>query len=165
MQRRREFLPRKLPTAAFALAAVALVGLAGFPIAGHYLQHRYTRDRLWAWARTVHHARIAVVGYSKQYPLTGLDLSNRVQYLGNYSGGGRFESYRDCAQFRSALRSGNYQYLLAGNEKWYLEPPRELQWERSDAAAIPILYERRTGVDATLFRINRSLGPSTGPCA
>jgi hypothetical protein len=159
-----EIDPGKLRAIGLAGALVVVVVGAGYPVSHAYLQHRYTRDPLWAWARTVHHARIAVVGYSEQYPLAGLDLSNRVQYLGKHGAGGAFGSYRDCAQFRSALRSGKYQYLVAGTEKWYLEPPRELQWERSDDAAIPLLSASRTGIDTTLFRINRSAAPWTGPC-
>jgi hypothetical protein len=154
----------KRHTIAFSVATAALVVMAGYPVAQSYAQHRYTDNPLWSWARTVHHARIAVVGYADQYPLTGLDLSNRVQYLGRRGRRGSFTSYGDCSKFRSALRAGHYEYLVAGTAKSGLEPAPERHWEDSDAAATPILHDKRAEIEATLFRIRRSADPQSVLC-
>jgi hypothetical protein len=163
-RRHGEIDPGKLRGTVAAAALAVIVVVAGYPVGNAYLRHRYTNTRLWAWARTAHHARIAVVGSAAQYPLTGLDLSNRVEYLGRRGRAGSFASYRDCPRFRSALRAGNYDYLVAGTEKWDLEPAPEQRWEAHDPAVTPILHDRREGLDSTLFRINRSGGTSTGVC-
>ena len=50
------------------------------------MHRRYARTlplpRIYAWARTVHHARIGVVGFDLQYPLSHTDDSNYGQYIG-----------------------------------------------------------------------------------
>ncbi len=69
-------------TALLAAAAVALV-IAGYPLQTHYLRGRYVYHPnvsslapIWAQFRTIHHARVGVVGTFGgffSYPLYGLD--------------------------------------------------------------------------------------------
>jgi hypothetical protein len=154
--RRPELALGRLRAGAFAIMAAGLMAVAGYQVVNPYLHHRYTDGRIWAWARTVHHARIAVVGYSYQYPLFGLDLSNKVQYFAKRGRGGSFVSYRDCTPFESALHAGRYDFLVAGTEKWGVESAPERQWVKSDPAATRILDERIGDLETTLFQIHRT---------
>lgn len=152
---------RRLRAVVVAGALVVLVVAAYQPTAT-YLDHRYEGDPIWAWAQTVHNARIAVVGYAQQYPLTGSDLSNHVQYLGVKGSGGSFASYRDCEALMRALRAGRYDFLVAGSEKWGLEPAREQRWISDDPSLIPLVGPSADpDVRATVFRVD---GRRTGGC-
>ena len=78
---------RGLAGVAAALAFVAAIAI-GYPVQRHYLQTatrtRFTTqglDAAFKWARSVSGARIATTG-TRQYPLFGTDLSNRVQFVG-----------------------------------------------------------------------------------
>jgi hypothetical protein len=84
-------------------AALALAVAVGYPIQRHYLENRYAHptftvpglDAAFAWARDVSGARIATTS-TRQYPLFGTDLSNRVSYLGTEQPHGGFEPPTTC---------------------------------------------------------------------
>ncbi len=158
MRQRRAHTNRRLLPVACSVVVVTLVGVVGLHVSNTYLHQRYKRYPLWAWARTVQHARIAVVGYSAQYPLTGLDLSNWVQYLGRPGSDGAFASYRDCNQFRSALHSGRYEFLVVGDEKWGLEAAPEQRWASSDPSTERLLQDTNRGIDTTVYRVKPPVG-------
>ena len=71
-----------------SLVAAASVAV-GYPIQRHYLENRYANptsptpglDAAFNWARSISGARIATTS-TRQYPLFGTDLSNRVQFVG-----------------------------------------------------------------------------------
>ena len=133
---------RRRATVGAVIAGVLLLTpalLLGHRVADGYLERRYTDDEVDAWARTVHDADIAVVGYAEQYPLAGPDLSNRLTYLGITGDHGSFESLRDCAAFRVALHRGGFDFLVVGTNKWGLEPSPEPGWMATDRAATLIL--------------------------
>ena len=72
------------------VGALFVVAIAiGYPVQRHYLESRYKDptftapglNAAFAWSRDVSGARIATTS-TRQYPLFGTDLTNRVQYLG-----------------------------------------------------------------------------------
>ncbi len=111
------------------LARVALVAALAFVVVvgGRHEQQAYARIQYAATAfsepvapianrlRTVHDARIAVVGLSENYPLTGRDLSNRVEYPAGRDEA-RFLPYSSCRGWLLALRNGRYDYVVIARE-------------------------------------------------
>ena len=83
------------------MLCVAVV--VGYPVQRHYLQRplrdpSFTTpglDAAFAWARDVSGARIATTS-TRQYPLFGTDLSNRVAFLGVERPHGGFEGPTNC---------------------------------------------------------------------
>src|SRR5207245_1235143 len=97
-------------------AALALVAVGvGWRAQGGYFAARYADDPIWRRARALHGAAIAVGGTDQQYPLYGLDLSNRVQYVGHRGPHGEFTVTRSCAEWRARLRRGGYRYVVTAH--------------------------------------------------
>ena len=96
--RRASRTPRTVPAlTAIAIALVVLAtGAAGYSLQGRYLRGRYAYQpnvsslaKVWALFRTVHDARVGVVGTFGgffAYPLDGLDDSNRVVSTSPHAG-------------------------------------------------------------------------------
>ena len=97
-----ERLPRRW-VAGIVAGAVLLAVVVGYPVQRHYLRDRYRDpsfttpglDAAFAWARGISGARIATTS-TRQYPLFGTDLSNRVAYLGVERPHGGFEEAPNC---------------------------------------------------------------------
>jgi hypothetical protein len=114
-------------------------GAAGYAEQRHYDRDRYTSapglpplSELWQWARTVRHARIAIVdtfGGFFAYPLLGLDDSNDVQYVGHHD---RHHSLTQRMDARSRL-------LTRGD--WTKHDPAAQSVLRQDAHAPIAVYE------------------------
>ena len=152
---------RRMPRGrvAFVVAILlAAVAAAGLRVERHYEAGRYAESRLAAWADSVRGARIGFVGVSEHYPLYGLHLSNRVDYVGQQGPHGSFSSIRTCEAFRAAIAAGGYDFVVTGPEKWQLEPAPESDWMRSDPAATLVLEAGRRLV----FRL--APAPAPGPC-
>jgi hypothetical protein len=119
--RRRMRYPAWITPVALSLAV--LLGLA--MVHDSYLEHRYTDtspyENVYRWARRVHDERIAVVGLfmQGQYPVAGLDLSNRVQYAGIALDDGGFRPARTCDEWASFLEDGSYDYVVVAPSKNY----------------------------------------------
>ncbi len=136
-----------------------LVGVAFGP--GWALERGYTRDRYantaYAWAQPLRHARIALAGTSWQYGLYGRRLSNHVQFVGRRTGNGGYRRVGDCREWRQAINSGDYDYVVAAAGNFLggraLEEPREVEWTGGDPHAKAIL-ERD---DVTVFRLTGKL--------
>jgi hypothetical protein len=129
----RSFLPhsgtndrstfRVRPAWALVAVVVAAVGV-GYPVQRHYLESRYEDpsfttpglNAAFAWARDVSDSRIATTS-TRQYPLFGTDLSNRVEYLGSARPHGGFESPATCRQFLRLLMDGDYDYVVASRDR------------------------------------------------
>jgi hypothetical protein len=146
---------------AFVFIAIAV----GYPIQRHYLKSRYKDpsftapglNAAFAWARDVSGARIATTS-TRQYPLFGTDLSNRVQYLGTEQPHGGFQAAADCPTFRRLLNEGNYDYVIATRDRE--EPdrppyPPQAHWAEGPQAKI-VLRKPPTVV----FQLNGRLDPS-----
>ncbi len=148
-----------------AAATVAVVAtVAAITVLGAwYGDHRYTTggsasDRVHAWAQTVEHQDIGVVGTFRHYPLYGPEQTNEVQYVGRLGANQRFQEIDDCATWRRAVNDGGFDFIVAmpGREG---EPlPKQAAWTRSDPSATEILNHR----GASVFRIDGALTPQCG---
>ncbi|HEU5105201.1 MAG TPA: hypothetical protein VFU11_05125 [Solirubrobacterales bacterium] len=147
-------------------AALVLAIVIGYPVQRHYLEGRYEDpsftsapglNAAFAWARDVSDARIATTS-TRQYPLFGTDLSNRVQYLGVEQPHGGFEAPSTCAQYLRLLNEGDYDYVVATldrqGSKGRAFPP-QVGWTEGLGAEV-VLREAPTVV----FRLTGPLDPS-----
>ncbi|HWB69467.1 MAG TPA: hypothetical protein VG518_05775 [Solirubrobacterales bacterium] len=153
----------------WGLAALAVLAVGfGFPVQRHYLKARYADpsfaapglNKAFAWARGVSGARIATTS-TRQYPLFGTDLSNRVQYVGRQTPHGGFVAPRTCRAWRRLLNEGGYDYVVASRDR--LEPgkppyPDAARWTAGPQAAV-VLRKPPTVV----FRLSGRLDPSACP--
>jgi hypothetical protein len=106
------------------LVVAVLAVLVGYPIQRHYLANRY-RDpsfttpglnAAFAWAREISDARIGTTS-TRQYPLFGTDLSNRVSYIGEKTAHGGFEEAPNCREFIRLVNDGDYEYVVATRDR------------------------------------------------
>ena len=171
---------RGLPRPALMAVAGALllvVAIGGYPWQRHYLRGRYQFKpgvsylaRVWTLFRTVHHARVGIVGTFGgffSYPLYGIDDSNRVQYIARRGPHGSFRPIRTCSGWRAAVNGGHFRYLLTtpARDPWRpkrLGPSPESGWTTSDPAAHPILRQRATGQLIALYELSGDL--DAGAC-
>jgi hypothetical protein len=129
--------PSWRPRLGVVVATVALVLVAGFPLQQFYLTNRYVNTlpdtlvaaRTFAWVQSVHHARIALVGFFtiQQYPYYGRDLTNYAQYVQRVAPNGALSPYPDCSDWRRALHAGHYTYLVTTSRpeySWTLADPQ-----------------------------------------
>src|SRR4029077_19954191 len=125
-----------------ALAAIAI----GYPVQRHYLQSRYSDptfanpglDAAFKWADGIGGVRIATTS-TRQYPLFGTDLSNRVQFVGRERPHGGFEAPTTCRAWRQELNEGHYDYVIASRDR--LEPdkppyPEQARWTEGPGAKV-----------------------------
>ncbi len=162
------------PRAAAAAAIVALLAgaAAGYRLQGHYLRGRYVYNpgvsylaHVWALFRTVHDARVGVVGtYGGffSYPLFGLGGSNSVGYVARHGPHGSFTPIGSCAEWRAAVNAEHLTYLVTtpARDPWHptvLGPSPETGWTESDPAAIPVLSERAEGQPIVVFHLRGPL--------
>jgi hypothetical protein len=185
---------------AAALAAVALLALgrqarrsvaigiatllvlagaaAGYGLQGHYLRGRYAYQpgvsylaKVWALFRTVHHARVGVVGTFGgffSYPLYGPDLSNRVTYVAERGPHGSFTPITTCARWRAQVNADHLKYLITtpARDPWHpnvLTSSPETRWTATDPAATPVFTERALGQPIVVFRLNGALNVARCP--
>jgi hypothetical protein len=162
-----ERLPRRW-VAAIVVGATLLAVLVGYPVERHYLRDRY-RDpgfttpglnAAFAWARDVSGARIGTTS-TRQYPLFGTDLSNRVAYIGIDRPHGGFEEAENCRQFRRLVNEGDYEYVVATRDR--IEPgkpayPPQAKWLAGPDTEV-VLRKKPTVV----FRITGPLDPAHCP--
>ena len=151
---------------AWAAAALVVVAIAvGYPVQRHYLESRYKDptftapglNAAFAWSRDVSDARIATTS-TRQYPLFGTDLSNRVAYLGVPRPHGGFEAPTTCRQYLQLLDEGSYDYAIATKDR--LEPnkppyPPLAKW--LEGAGAEVISRKPPTV---VFKLNDHLGPS-----
>lgn len=156
-------------------AAAAIVVVASFPVQHRYAERRYTRPSLggiqpktYAWASTVHHARIAIADLILQYPLYGRDLSNHVQSIGRHGPHGAFAPVRTCAEWRREVNAGHYDYVVAADNLDLAGKPRSIttasQWTATDPAATRVQTEITVSLVGTqrisVFRLSGPLHPA-----
>jgi len=157
-------------------AAIALVvlagGAAGYRLQGHYLRGRYAYRpgvsylaKVWALFRSVHDARVGVVGTFGgffSYPFYGLDVSNRVQYVAERGPNGSFTPIGTCARWRSQVNADHLKYIITtpARDPWkpnVLTPAPETRWTATDPAATPVFKEQALGQPIVVFRITGPL--------
>jgi hypothetical protein len=165
-----------------SLAALLLLAgaAAGYGWQRHYLRGRYQFNpgvsylsHVWDYFRTVHHARVGVVGTFGgffSYPLWGLDDSNHVQYVGAHGPHGSLEAIATCRQWREALNAGRYEYVVTtpARDPWHpkrLAPSPESGWTGSDRAAKLVLSRRAKGQPIGVYKIRGRMHPEACPPA
>jgi hypothetical protein len=144
---------------------VVLAVAVGYPVQRRYLDDRYANpsfttpglNSAFRWARSVSGANIATTS-TRQYPLFGTDLSNRVQYVGVERPHGGFEAPATCRQWRRLLDEGDYDYVVTSRDR--VEPgeppyPESTRWTESPQATV-ILRKPPTVV----FKLTGNLNPS-----
>jgi hypothetical protein len=151
---------------------------AGYRLQGHYLRGRYAYQpnvsylaKVWALFRTVHDARVGVVGTFGgffSYPLYGLDLSNRVTYVAQRGPHGSFTPISTCARWRSQVNADHLKYLVTtpARDPWnpnVLSPSPETRWTATDPAATPVFSERALGQPIVVFRLHGPLDVARCP--
>ena len=102
--------------------------------------------------------RIATTS-TRQYPLFGTDLSNRVEFVGRHEPHGGFVAPTSCAEWRRLINEGEYEYVVASRDR--IEPgrppyPASARWTEGPTARL-ILAVPPTKV----FRLSGPLDPST----
>ena len=150
------------------LALVGVLVVVGYPVQRHYLRDRYADpsfttpglNAAFEWARDVSGARIATTS-TRQYPLFGTDLSNRVQFVGEGRPHGGFEAPTSCRRWREELNAGNYDYVVTSRDR--VEPgkppfPPEANWTEGPRS-VAVLRKPPTVV----FKLNGMLPPSACP--
>ena len=172
--------PARLLVGSVAALLLLAGAAAGYGWQRHYLHGRYQYNpgvsylsHVWDFFRTVHHARVGVVGTFGgffSYPLWGLDDSNHVQYVGARGPHGSFEAIATCRQWREALNNGRYQYVVTtpARDPWHpkrLAPSPESGWTRSDRAAKLVLSRRAKGQPIAVYRIRGRMHPAACPPA
>ncbi len=172
--------PARLLVGSVAALLLLAGAAAGYGWQRHYLHGRYQFNpgvsylsHVWDFFRTVHHARVGVVGTFGgffSYPLWGLDDSNHVQYVGARGPHGSFEAIATCRQWREALNNGRYQYVVTtpARDPWHpkrLAPSPESGWTRSDRAAKLVLSRRAKGQPIAVYRIRGRMHPAACPPA
>ncbi len=152
-----------------ALAGVLLVAVVvGYPVERQYLAKRYEDpsfttpglNAAFAWARDVSGARIATTS-TRQYPLFGTDLANRVQFVGEETANGGFEAPPGCREFIRLVNAGGYDYLIASRDR--IEPgkppyPPQARWAEGSGAEV--VFRKPPTV---VFKIDAPLDPSACP--
>jgi len=151
--------------ALLAAGTALLLVAVGYPIQRHYLQNRYADptfttpglNAAFEWAQEIDDARIATTS-TRQYPLFGRDLSNRVTYIGEEQPHGGFTAPTTCRRWRQLLNAGNYDYVITSRDR--LEPgkppyPPTARWTAAPGATV-ILRTPPTVV----YELGKPLDPS-----
>jgi hypothetical protein len=159
---------RTRPSPVACLLAAALVIAAGYVVQRHYLRDRYASPTFAApglndafrWAAPLSGARIATTS-TRQYPLYGTDLSNRVEFVGEERPHGGFVAPSNCRAWRRLLDRGDYDYVVASRDR--VEPgkppyPPTARWTEGPGATV-ILRKPPTVV----FKLTAPPNPATCP--
>jgi hypothetical protein len=144
------------------LLALAVAGLVMWPAERHYLRTRYTTGPL-AFARSLHHQRIAIVGFLQPYAAYGLDLSNQVTEILHHGPHGAQTLVGSCQQWRRALSAGRYDYVVTSGPYGllYASAPNYAAWTRTDPAA-SLISATRDGIGGTIsvFQLHGPMHPN-----
>lgn len=158
-----------------ALAAVWLLALAavGYPLQRGYFEQRYADfapelglSEVYRWAAERTETRIGLAGTTAGFHgfgFYGVDLSNRVDYLGDPAPRGGFDAIQSCPEFRRAVNAAGLDYLVTAPFLNFLDteapiPSPEARWIAGDPA---IEVELEQG-PVTLWRVTGELGERCG---
>jgi hypothetical protein len=147
---------------------VLVVIAIGYPIQRHYLKSRYLNpaftnpglNAAFKWAQGISGARIATTS-TRQYPLYGKDLTNKVDYIGEEQPHGGFTAPTTCQSWRHLLNAGEYDYAITTRDR--IEPgkppyPPTARWTEAPGTKV-ILRKPPTVV----FRLRGQLPASSCP--
>jgi hypothetical protein len=151
------------------IAGVAvLIAAVGYPIQRHYLEQRYADpsfatpglNAAFEWAQAITDARIATTS-TRQYPLYGRDLSNRVTYVGEEEPHGGFTAPTTCPAWRRLLNEGHYDYVVTSRDR--IESgkppyPETAHWTKASGVTV-VLRKPPTAI----YKLAGPLDPSACP--
>jgi hypothetical protein len=152
--RRTEMIPGSV-----ALLTLGVLGLALRPAEQTYLRTRYATGAL-AFARPLHHERIAVVGFLQPYPAFGLDLTNSVTEVAHHGPHGAQTLIRSCREWRQALSAGGYDYVITSPPYplVFRSAPDYAAWTKNDPGVSVIgVYPTGLGGGISVFRLHGPL--------
>jgi hypothetical protein len=167
---RRMRVPR-LAVGGLAVALIALGAGLMWPEERDYLKRRYTNaytkfnlDSGFRLANGLHDQRIGLGGTTSaffQYGYYGLDLSNRVRYVGEHGAHGAFNGLPSCEAWRSAINDGDYGYVVTSPKLNQFTPTSPIyapegRWTRNDPATERVSKDGPVEV----FRIRGRMDPS-----
>ncbi|MBV8710191.1 MAG: hypothetical protein JOY56_00330, partial [Solirubrobacterales bacterium] len=100
------------------------------------------------------------------YPLYGLDISNRVQYVAERGPHGSFTPIATCARWRNRLNTEHLKYIVTtpARDPWHprsLQPSPEDRWTASDPAAQPVFRELAAGQPIVVYRVRGPFDPTS----
>ncbi|HEY7255986.1 MAG TPA: hypothetical protein VH476_04820 [Solirubrobacterales bacterium] len=164
----RRLSGREMPRTPIAMVAALAAIAIGYPVQRHYLENRY-RDPTFAapglnavFAATsrVSGERIATTS-TRQYPLFGTDLSNRVEYIGRHRPDGGFVAPTSCREWRRLIDAGHYEYVVASRDR--IEPgrppyPASARWTEGPHAKLVLAIP-----PTKVFKLSGRLDPSACP--
>jgi hypothetical protein len=140
----------------------------GYPVQRHYLENRYSNptfaapglNAIFAAATPTSGERIATTT-TRQYPLFGTDLSNRVQFVGRHEPQGGFVAPSSCREWRRLINAGDYEYVVASRDR--IEPgrppfPASARWTEGPNAKLLLSIP-----PTKVFRLKGRLDPSACP--
>ncbi len=140
----------------------------GFIVQRGYLRDRYASpafttpglNAAFGWATPLSGARIATTS-TRQYPLFGTDLSNRVEFVGEARPHGGFVAPTTCPAWRRLLDAGHYDFVVASRDRVEAGrppyPPQARWTEGPNATAILAVPPTK------VFELHGPLDPSTCP--
>ena len=153
---------------AVAGGLLLVVVAAGYGVQDRYFENRYASpefttaglSQAFVWARGVEGESIGT-NATRQYPLSGTELGNDVEYLGVPGPRGGFVRTDSCEQFRDAVARGGYRYLVLTLDRENPDRPfpREILWIMDDPNAVEVLKTPPTVV----YELTGALDPATCP--
>jgi hypothetical protein len=155
-------------TALATVSCVIVAAAVGYLVQRSYLRDRYASPSFAApglnaafrWATPLSDARIATTS-TRQYPLFGTDLSNRVDFVGEGRPHGGFVAPTTCRAWRRLLDAGRYDYVVTSRDRVEAGRPAyppPARWTEGRGARV-ILATPPTKV----FELSGTLDPSTCP--
>jgi hypothetical protein len=166
-------------SAAAAAATVLLALVLGRAQQVQFAEQHYLRTNLFLqeggpvkafdWARPLRDERIGIVGsgeiFFSQYGLYGVDLSNRVDFIGVPGDRGTYRLATSCPQLRRRINAGGYDYVVISQytqdapDAEYRYPIRA--WTKTDPALEEILAEEEvTPQPDWVYRVKGQLDES-----
>ncbi len=156
---RREAASRHWRPILVTMAGVAIVVLA--VLTPFYQRNRYADNAFWAWGSQFHHQRLGVYGSFAflQYPDTGRDQSNHVQYLGVEHPDGSFSPIDDCQTWRRIINAGHYdEVFVSGAFLFNVDEPRFVWTGAGTPTSVSPVIGKHLG--GALYRIKGRLDPA-----
>jgi hypothetical protein len=161
---------RGMSHAGAAVLALALViGVAaGYPVQRHYLESRYADpsftapglNAAFAWSRSLSDARIATTS-TRQYPLFGTELSNRVDFVGLERPHGGFVAPGACRPWRRLVNEGDYDYVITSYDRIEAgQPPYPPTARWTEGPGVKVVLRKPPTV---VSQLSGPLDPSTCP--
>ncbi|HKG34821.1 MAG TPA: hypothetical protein VKA89_00110 [Solirubrobacterales bacterium] len=169
-----------IPMIGAAVAGVLLLALVlGRAQQVQYVDNHYKRTTLFLqeggpvkafdWARPLRDKRIGIVGsgeiFFSQYGFYGVDLSNRVDFVGVPGDRGTYRLATTCRQLRNRINAGDYDFLVVSQytqdspDAEYRYPVRA--WTKTDPGLEEVLAEEEiTPQPDYVYRVKGDLDPA-----